>query len=115
MAAGPGTAVAECGMPGAGFRPPPAGGPAAMPPLSRRRNRPHLTDTPDRPAEAAADLQHHVADEAAARPAAEAMPEAPGAEEPVTERVPSGEDAEAPGAGREVEAADDLEESEELE
>ena len=45
-----------------------------MPPLSRRRNRPHLTDTSDRPAEAAADTQHDATEAPAPLPVAEAAP-----------------------------------------
>ena len=65
---------------------------AAMPPLSRRRNRPHLTDTPDRPASDAAETAHNdqttdtlpaaaMAAEPAPAPAPEDVPESVMAEE----------------------------------
>ena len=58
-----------------------------MPPLSRRRNRPHLTDTSDRPAEAAADTQHDATENPVPMPVVEAVPEAAPAAEPSGEAL----------------------------
>src|SRR4051794_22847364 len=58
MARGPGTAALRCGVPGVGFRPAACCRDAAIPPLSRRRNRPRLTDIPERSATTAAEAEH---------------------------------------------------------
>nr|WP_240756634.1 DEAD/DEAH box helicase [Roseicella aquatilis] len=71
-----------------------------MPPLSRRRNRSHLTDTPDRPAEVAADLPHDLTPQAEPLPAAQAPQDAPAPdaepEEAVALAAPAEPEDEAP-------------------
>ncbi|MCB4824886.1 DEAD/DEAH box helicase [Roseicella aerolata] len=94
-----------------------------MPPPSRRRNRSHLTDTPDRPAPAAADLPHNVTDIAAPVPDAvapaeipaptEAAVEASAPAEPVAEAAPVVEDEPEDDAPEAVEAAEEEDEPEE--
>src|SRR5690349_6590378 len=59
--------------------------PAAMPPLSRRRNRPNLTDTSDRPAPIAAEPEHT---DLMAEPTAQAPAEAAIASEPPPDAAP---------------------------
>ncbi|NOG73839.1 DEAD/DEAH box helicase [Roseicella sp. DB1501] len=74
-----------------------------MPPPSRRRNRSHLTDTPDRPAEAAADLPHHIAEQAEGAPAETEAAAPTGSGEPA---APDAAPAEPEPAAPQVTAAE---------